>query len=190
MVTTWCKALSLTAKIDFGKIRKLRMSIKMRALRLQAAPFFPFACWLANKCCGGKLRTWFVIVLIAGNDAARIHQMMEGMGKEGQLAGSSEQDRSPVRKSNQSSGPPGSGEDAMDCVHLTGGKVSDDSCQCHSFFKSMVALCKQRGSRHRQEVPNRSQKPDIDAIRMPYSTCEGAILDTWCSRSFCLCLLL
>ena len=162
----------------------------MRALRLQAAPLFSFACWLANKCCGGKLRTWFVIVLIAGNDAARIHQMMEGMGKEGQLAGSSEQDRSPVRKSNQSSGPPGSGEDAMDCVHLTGGKVSDDSCQCHSFFKSMVALCKQRGSRHRQEVPNRSQKPDIDAIRMPYSTCEGAILDTWCSRSFCLCLLL
>ena len=67
-------------------------SILNQAPRLQAAPLFSFACWLANKCCGGKLRTWFVIVLIAGNDAARIHQMMEGMGKEGQLAGSSEQD--------------------------------------------------------------------------------------------------
>ena len=144
---------------------------------------------LANKCCGGKLRTWFVIALIAGNDAAWIHQMMEGMAKEGQLAGSSGQDRSPVRKSSQSSAHPGAGENAMDSVHLTGSKISGDSCQCDSFFKSMVALCRQRGSRHRQEAPNRSQKPDIDAIRMPYSTCEEAILDTWCSCLFCLCLL-
>ena len=119
---------------------------------MQAAPLFSFACWLANKCCGGKLRTWFVIVLIAGNDAARIHQMMEGMAKEGQLAGSSGQDRSPVRKSSQSSAHPGAGENAMDCVHLTGSKISGDSCECDSFFKSMLALCKRRG-------------PDIDRKR-------------------------
>ena len=101
---------------------------------------------LANKCCGGKLRTWFVMALIAGNDAAWIHQMMEGMAKEGQLAGSSGQDRSPVRKSSQSSAHPGAGENAMDCVHLTGSKISGDSCQCDSFFKSMIALCKQRSA--------------------------------------------